>query len=560
LSETGSSIRTTVRRGAYHDSIVLMRLQAALLELPGVADAGVVMATAVNRALLADRGLLPAALEAGAEDLVIALRGETPEQAESALGRVDELLAHRASGAAGYRPRSLETARRLAPEAGWVLVSVPGRHAAPVARRALDLGRHVFLYSDNVPLEAERELKEEAARRGLLVLGPDCGTAILGGAGLGFANRVRRGPVGLVAASGTGLQLVATLLHECGSGVSHALGTGGRDLSREVGAATALAALDLLHRDEATGVVVLISKPPDPETAARLLAAARTGGKPTVVCFLGHPPPARRVGDLWFAADLADAAELAAGLAGAPSAAFWEPGPVPRRGFLRGLFSGGTLAAEAARALSPFLRPLASNLAGPGLVPLPAPTGRRGHTVVDLGADELTVGRLHPMLDPGLLLERLEREAADPETALILLDVVLGDGAAGDPAARLAPVLARATGERGVPVLVVLVGTDQDPQGLDAQREQLLAAGARVFSTVAGAVTAALDSLFLDTPARAGLPVELAALAPRGFLNVGLESFAESLATQGMPCLHIDWRPPAGGDPRLLEIVGKVRG
>ncbi len=296
----GEVTRCAVRAGSYHDSIVLMRLQQALATLPGVLDAGVVMATQTNLEVLAAGGL-EVDVKAGPDDLLVAVRAESDEAAAEALSRVDALLRVRgaSAGAAGeHRPRSLATALKQLPEARWVLVSVPGRYAADVAQEALDRDRNVFLYSDNVPLGREAALKRQAREKGLLVMGPDCGTAWLGGVGLGFANRVRRGSIGLIGASGTGLQAVMSEIHAHGSGISQAIGTGGRDLSPDVGGITAVQALDLLGRDPETRVIVLISKPPAPEVSARLLALARSTGKPVVVQFLGAPLPGRQIGNL----------------------------------------------------------------------------------------------------------------------------------------------------------------------------------------------------------------------------------------------------------------------
>ena len=246
-------IRVQVRPGAYYDSVVLMQLQRGLVALAGVEDAGVVMGTPANKDVLAQSDLLvPDTEAAGADDLIIAVRAADGAAADAALAQVDTLLARKASHTTDFRPRSIETAANMAPNARWLLVSVPGRFAAGVARQGLDLGRHVFLYSDNVSLEDEIALKRIAAAKGLLVMGPDCGTAIVNGTGLGFANAVRRGPIGVIGASGTGLQLVTARIHQLGSGITHALGTGGRDVSEAVGATTALQALDLLGRDPET--------------------------------------------------------------------------------------------------------------------------------------------------------------------------------------------------------------------------------------------------------------------------------------------------------------------
>lgn len=555
-SEANGVLRHEVRPGAYADSVVLMQLQAGLAGLDGVLDAAAIMATPTNLELLRSSGLVPAAeTGAGADDLLLVVRAETDAAAAAALGKVDELLGRRRETAAdAYRPKSLDGAVRLLPAARWVLVSVPGRYAAEVARQALERDRHVFLYSDNVPLADEVQLKEMAAERGLLVLGPDCGTALVAGHGLGFANRVRRGGVGLVGASGTGTQAITSRVHALGAGVSHAIGTGGRDLSTEVGGATALAALDLLRRDPGTEVIVLVSKPPAPEVAARLLGAARAAGKPVVVCFLGWPPPARRLGPLRFAAGLDDAAELAV-------AALGDAGPrrvEPLAGRLRGLFAGGTLAQEVVQGLAPFLAPLWSNLGAPGVAPLGDPGTSRDHAVIDLGADEYTQGRLHPMLDPTLRNERLRQEAADPETSLILLDLVLGDGAHPDPAAELAVAIAGAA-RPGLEMVVLVLGTDEDPQETAAQSEALRRAGAVVFDTVTATLEHVVARL-APTPEWPEPAVPLGDFAsPLVAINVGLEGFHDALAETGAEVVQVEWRPPAGGDDRLRAILDKLR-
>src|SRR5687768_1392924 len=349
-----------IRRGAYYDSVVLMQLQRGLVGLPGILDAGVVMATPANCDLLAANSLLPEAITASPDDLLIVVKAEDDSSANDAIQQVDSLLARRRSSASeDFRPRSLSSALKQLPEANWVLVSVPGRYAAGMAREALDLGKHVFLYSDNVSLEAEIALKKTAREKGLLVMGPDCGTAIINGIGLGFANRVRRGSIGVVGTSGTGLQAVTTHIHNLGGGISHAIGTGGRDLKSEVGAITAHQALDLLARDPETKVIVLISKPPSPEVATQLISAAQGTGKPVVIYFIGYPAPARNLGNLHFAISLGEAAELAVEI-GDQSLDVMEESPISSF-YLRGLFSGGTLAYETLLGLQGFLSPIYSN-------------------------------------------------------------------------------------------------------------------------------------------------------------------------------------------------------
>ena len=556
-----TTVKSETRPGAYFDSVVLMQLQRGLLGLPGVLDAGVVMATPANRELLAANDLLPeASTTAGPDDLLIVVKAEADSAAADALAQVDALLARRrASADQEFRPRSLAAAVKLLPEAGWVLVSVPGRYAAGVAREALNLDRHVFLYSDNVPLADEVALKQTAQAKGLLVMGPDCGTAIIHGIGLGFANRVRRGAIGLVGASGTGLQAITAHIHTLGGGVSHAIGTGGRDLKSEVGAITAHQALDVLARDPDTKVIVLVSKPPAPDVATRLLAAAQATGKPVVVDFIGYPPPARKLGALHFATTLSEAAEMAVQLLVISN---WEtPAQLPITNYyLRGLFSGGTLAYEALLGLQATLSPIYSNAPIAKDQQLPDPHRSQAHTIIDLGGDEFTVGRLHPMIDNDLRLRRLRQEAADPNVGLILLDVVLGEGAHPDPASELAPVIKEVIGNSGLEVVAIVIGTEDDPQNLNAQVERLTEAGAVVYRNATDAVAHVSRRLSRHVPsAYPAVVLDRFSQTPLAAINVGLESFYDSLKSQGAQAIQVDWRPPAGGNEKLAALLAKMK-
>ena len=557
-----SETKWEVRAGTYYDSLVLMQLQRALAGLAGVLDAGVVMATPANRELLLAGGLWPDEVMAQPDDLLIVVKGEDEAAAGAALAQVNDLLKQRQSSVVNaYRPKSLATAVKNTPSANWVLVSVPGRYAAGVAREALELGKHVFLYSDNVPLDDEVALKQLARQKGLLVMGPDCGTAVINGVGLGFANRVRRGRIGVVAASGTGLQAVTAEIHNLGSGISQAIGTGGRDLKVEVGAITAHQALQLLADDAMTKVIVLVSKPPSPQVAVRLLQAAQATGKDVVVNFLGYPPPGRQIGDVYFATSLTETAEIAVNLAASVSTSFLGAERQAHTGYVRGLFSGGTLAYEALLGLAAVLNPIYSNIPLRPEQQLADVMQSQAHTILDLGEDVFTQGRLHPMLDNDLRLRRLRQETADPHVGFLLLDVVLGEGAHPDPASELAPAIAEAIAQRGdsLKVAAIVVGTEEDPQDLDKQIEQLMAAGARVFANTSEAV----DYVFNRLPYEADdvRAVDLAAFAGGlTAVNVGLESFYESLLGQGATAVQVDWRPPAGGNEKLMAILAKMKG
>ncbi len=511
-----------VRRNFYSDSVALMTLSRVLATLPGVEDAAAVMATEMNQTLLKEAGLLDDQSESldngGPNDVLIVVRAASSEAAEAALREAEHGLGASQRSVTNMQtpqPRTIAQALLQPTPPNLALISVPGTYAAVEARAALLAGLHVLLFSDNVSLEQEIILKTLAAQRGLLLMGPDCGTALLGGIGLGFANTVPPGPIGIVSASGTGLQQVSCLIAGYGSGVSQGIGTGGRDLSEAVGGRTMLAGLELLQQNEETQVIVLISKPPAPAVARRVIEATAQGTKPTVIAFLGadltHLASLSRP-SLHAANTLSDAARIAVRLAGgqAPS-----PGIIlsdeaqvaiqtaraalhPEQRYVRGLFSGGTLCDEAMMLLSAQLGPIYSNIPLHPDWKLGNASISREHTAIDFGSDEFTIGRPHPMIDAGLRLRRLEQEARDPKTAVILLDIVLGYSAHADPASEFAPAIERARASaaangRTLVCIVSLCGTEQDIQGLSFQRDQLRQAGALVFTENAVAAQAAAE-------------------------------------------------------------------
>ncbi len=572
-------IEAEIRSGVYYDSVILMQLQRSLIELPGILDAGVVMGTPANKDILAQSNLLFPEVEAAvADDLVIVVKGSDRESAKAAINKVDELLVTRRGTETEheYRPKSLDTAIQLLPEAQWVMISVPGRYAARIARQSLNSGKNVFVFSDNVLLDDEIEFKKLAAAKGLLVMGPDCGTAIINGVGLGFANKVRRGSIGIVAASGTGLQQVSARIHQFGGGITHAIGTGGRDLSSDVNAVTARQGLELLNRDANTQVIVLVSKPPSASVADELVEMARQFRKPVVINFIGYSTQIRVVDNVHFATTFDETAQLAVQLAN--SASISEPARdlgverfAPGQRYLRGLFSGGTLAYETLLILENYLPEVFSNAPLDKKFRLSDSLVSQAHSVVDLGEDEFTVGRLHPMMDNDLRIRRLETEANDPQVAVILLDVVLGFGAHPDPAAELAPAIAKAKAKvkeagRYLEVVVVVSGTDEDPQDLDAQVQMLIDAGGVVETSNDKAVRYVGQLLRSLNPElrQAGkepLPqVDLAAInRPLAAINIGIESFTESLESQNAQVIQVDWRPPASGNEKLMSILERMK-
>lgn len=507
--------KTQIRGGEYYDSVTLLEVAQGLLDVEGIQDAAVVMGTPANKGILADADLLtPEAEAASADDLVIAVRADSEEEAGKAMEEAEHLLKesrHPPQEEGLVRPpKSMAAAIKRLEGANMVLISVAGRYANDVASEALNRGLHVFLFSDNVSVEDEIALKERGREKGLLVMGPDAGTAIINGVALGFANDILRGPVGVVAASGTGLQSVTSGLTRMNVGMSQAIGTGGRDLSTAVGGIMMLEGLKALQTDPATEVLLLVSKPPAPEVAERVLQQLQASDKPTVVCFLGGDPETIREAGGIPAETLEEAAVLAAAVArekdpqdalenlrhqnaGLKSrASDLKRHLEPAQRYFRGLFSGGTFCYETQLILKEMGLKVISNAPVDKSLTMADSNKSEGHTVVDLGEDEFTVGRLHPMLDPTLRNRRIVHEARDPETAVIFLDVVLGYGVHPDPAGaaveaiKEAQEIAKAEG-REIIFVASVCGTATDPQDLGNQEAKLKLAGVLVLPTNAAA-------------------------------------------------------------------------
>ena len=493
-------LQATVRQNQYQDSVRLMQISRQASFLPGVAKVLALLGTDSNKKVLADLGLMDATVAAAtANDLVICVEAETDEAIARALAEVDARLTATTTGQVTQEnPKSLEEAVGRLPGANVAMISLPGQFAKLDVAAALEKGLHVMLFSDNISLADEAELKQRAVDKGLLLMGPDCGTAIINGVALALANVVRRGDIGLAAASGTGIQEVTCLIDRFGGGLSHAIGVGGRDLKKEIGGAMMCQAIRTLAKDPATKTLVVLSKPGAPEVMDKVLAEARASGLMVVTCLLGSDETGDDSG-MTCVATLEEAAFAALGRpvpeTVLPASLHARAGALaPERQYLRGLYSGGTLCYETLFLLKDALD-IQSNVAITPALKLHYPVKGTAHCCVDLGEDEFTQGRPHPIIDLGLRLERLAEDMADPTVKVILLDLVLGYGANRNPAAELAEALTAAS--QGLPdggplVFVHVCGTDADPQNLRVQEELLQQAGAFLFPTNAQAARAAL--------------------------------------------------------------------
>ena len=495
-----------VHTNLYKDSVALMRVAQRLLAMPDVVNATLQMGNPANKEILQEAGLLTESIKnAGPSDIMVVVQAKTQSACDGAVAEsLSDLAGKSAASQDSPNANQAVAARTVGmglaqlATANIAQISVPGIYAAAEALKAVKNGLNVFMFSDNVSLAQEIAIKQEAKRRNVLVMGPDCGTAIIGGVPLGFANNVRRGTIGIVAASGTGLQEVTTQIHRMGGGISHAIGTGGRDVTADVGGATMLQGIALLAADASTQVIAIVSKPPSPEVADKVMAALLASGKPVVVVFLGSDltSPAKHIQIAKTLVDGAAAAVKASGIKPIASRAYAMPRkPVfsKTQQYLRALYSGGTYASEAQILWAQSGLQVWSNVPLNKGMALPNPLKEsKGHTALDLGDDDFTVGRPHPMIDQNARIDRLLKEASDPTVRVILLDVVIGWGAHADPASELANAIVQAKkiaakGKRHLAIIGFVCGTELDPQVLVKQEAILQTAGMVLASNSANA-------------------------------------------------------------------------
>ncbi len=495
-------IKTVVRPKCYLDSVALMRYSKQLQNIEGVVEAAMMMGTASNIEIMRNAGLLSADVQTiGAGDLIVGVLAQNDQAAEQAYQQAVLLIDAPASSASGvqWRPRSIRRAVEENADANLALISVPGEFAISEARKAIRRNLHVMIFSDNVAIEQERALKEEALSLGKLVMGPDCGTAIINGVPLAFANKMNPGNIGIIGASGTGIQEVCCLLAEAGLGVSQAVGVGGRDLKAEVGGLSTLMAMDMLEADTKTKQIVLISKPPAADVAEKVLAKAAASAKPYTICFIGGDEPALAKNCSW-SITLHDAALNAIALSHTevdgldPDQAQLLIQDQQASKFtgklIRGLYCGGTLCAEAQVILSTAQKPVSSNAAIPGVN---NSLDAAGHTIIDLGSDEYTLGKPHPMIEPSVRDEAVAQALEDKNVGVMLFDVVLGYGSHADPAGHLVSSLPVQAFSEGYCLIASVTGTEQDPQIKSQQIRTLQKAGIVVANSNASAAKLALQ-------------------------------------------------------------------
>jgi FdrA protein len=554
-----SMIHAFIKKGCFQDSVSLMLISRKLSETEGVEDVSVMMGTPANKALLETTGFWHDDFAtATPNDICVAIRSQNEDQAivlliyqqlDSALEGVGQA---NGTGQKLVQARRWESACQKLPQANLALISIAGEYAAELANQSLESGKNVMIFSDNVSLEQEIALKTKAREKRLIVMGPDCGTTIIAGTPLAFANVMAEGNIGVIGASGTGIQELISQISLNGQGITHALGLGGRDLSAQIGGISALTALEMLSADSKSQVLAFVSKPPADSVRKTVIAAMHAQSKPVVALFLGHKAAPKRDGNIWFAETLDEAARLACLLANVERQRALAPDVAD--GKIVGLYTGGTLAAEAAMLLAEQLSVEADNEHHHGTM-----LNTDGHRVVDLGDDFYTVGKPHPMIDPTTRNQMIKDLATQDEVGVLLLDVVIGYGAQADPAGTLASAITALQDKRSKPLAVIatVTGTEQDPQCRSMQRTILREAGVFVMDTLPEAILLASKLIRSQRLVPAQTPHPL--LEGVAVINAGLRSFAQDLQATATPVVHLQWAPVAGGNPKLARLLALLK-
>ncbi|EPL6453530.1 acyl-CoA synthetase FdrA [Providencia rettgeri] len=555
-------IHAFIKKGSFQDSVSLMLISRKLSESPNVSEISVMMGTPANKSLLDATGFWHSSFDdATPNDICVAIKTESTDTAivDEIAQALDESLKALAQGQQQtgkklQRVRSWRMAKNKLPNANVVLVSIAGEFAAELADQALDDGCNVMMFSDNVSQVDERRLKLKASERGLIVMGPDCGTAYLAGAPFAFSNVAPQGNIGIIGASGTGIQELISQITLAGQGITNAIGLGGRDLTAEIGGVSAMTAIELLASDPQSDVIAFVSKPPAKEIRSKVIDKLKAQGKPVVALFLGTKPEIKQDGNLYFTETLDETARVAAMLGRVEKAVAFQPQAKGKK--ISGLYAGGTLAAECAMLLAEKLGLQTDATHDQGMM-----LNQDGHRIIDLGDDFYTQGKPHPMIDPSTRNQQIAALAQKDDVGVLLLDVVIGYGAQMDSAQTLAKEIKALRENRSsnspIAVIATVTGTEQDPQVRSEQIAYLEETGMAVMNSLPEAVTLACN--IISPPVIAFPQKEQDILQSVSVINAGVRSFADDLQANDIPVVHYQWAPVAGGNKKLANILKKLK-
>ena len=504
-------IKNYILKNCYYDSVFLMRLARKLSEKDNVGNVSIGMGTPLNKDTIIDLGLNTDDLEkAGPNDLIIAIKATDERVCENAKEEFFTLVNERDTSALKNAFRTIAGAKSAVSDANLAVISVAGEYAATEAKRALQNDMNVFMFSDNVPLEDEVELKKLALSKNKFMMGPGCGLSFINGVAIGLCSMVNRGDIGLAGASGSGIQEVMILVHRNGFGISHAIGTGGRDMSDEVGGISMIQSIRALEADERTRVIALISKPPAKSALITVIDEIKKCSKPVVVHFLNGDNKFLKENGILYSESFDNTAkmvmELSCGHEVKLKKVFDSDIDVlsevkkfsPSQKYIRAILCGGSLADEMQIICNSKNRKIYSNVAFDSELLLDDPYTSIENTVIDIGDEVFTKGRAHVAIDPTARVNRFIKEARDPETAVIYLDFLLGYALHTDPASIMAEVIieekTRAASEgRHLCVIATICGSDMDPQNFSKQAQILKDAGVILADTNKVAVELAIN-------------------------------------------------------------------
>lgn len=471
-----------VHKNRYVDSVTLMSIGDKVMSLSGISNAEVQMGTPANTEVLEELGYVLSS-DIKPDDLVFAVTGQTQEKIEEAFKFAESLLSGGGTMAGQRKYHDIGDIDLSADPYDIAQISLPGEYVLHEAKKALLIGMDLFIFSDNVPLEQELELKELGREMGRLVMGPDCGVGFINGVCLGAGSIMREGSIGIIAASGSGAQEVGSIIEKYGHGISNIIGTGGRDLYPEINGIEMLQAMKLMAEDNNTKVIVLVSKLAGLGVMNKILTEADKIQKAVVAIFLGSEKSLFEGHNVIPAFSLHEAAEKACKLISEDvvdlhlskkdlqeTAQSEYSRYDSNQKYFRGLFCGGTFTEEALIYLNENLSGvnLNSNLKTRFADKLRDRHISLGHTILDLGAEDFTSEAPHPVFDPKLRAKRLEKEIGDPETAAILLDFITGPGVAQDPFSLVIETIKKDMSNTGKHITYIanICGTEQDPQNI----------------------------------------------------------------------------------------------
>lgn len=553
-------VHAFIKKGSFQDSVSLMIVSRKLSELPDVDEVSVMMGTPANKTLLKTTGFWHDMFdEATPNDICVAIKAQQSDNSavEKVSVALEEALADIAKGqkTGSSLPivHSWRIAKKKNPSANMLLISIAGEYAAELANQGLDDNCNVMLFSDNVTIEDELALKQKAQSKGLIVMGPDCGTANIAGAPLAFANITPKGSIGIIGASGTGIQEITSQIALCNQGITHAIGLGGRDLSESIGGISALTAIEMLAADKDTRVIAFVSKPPAPAVRDKVIQAMKKHNKPIVALFLGTNPEKSVDGNIYFTRTLDETARVAASLATVEEAKAAAPKLTDKK--ILGLYAGGTLASECAMLLADRLGVATDKDHHEGVM-----LAAQGHKIIDMGDDFYTQGKPHPMIDPSIRNKFITDLANKPEIGVLLVDIVIGYGATEDPAGSLVTAVKTLQEKRGsnnpIVVLGTITGTKEDPQCRSKQLAALKEGGIIVVNSLPELTHLSAELIKPHPEETAKEPSKL--LEGISVINAGLRSFAEDIQANSIPVVHYQWTPIAGGNKKLANILKKL--